>query len=160
APPPQYERYVAAAPALALLVEAGITLIAAALATALRRTNISRSIALGIGVLALVGNLVFYVGVYIPEGKYLALPTNQWSNRLAHQMVDEYESKRQVVLLASFNSAVEDSKPVQFFMAGKSYVTGEDALSYLLTKIDFRRPLTFFVPPERKADLDHLAEIF
>ncbi len=158
--PPQYERYVAGVAAFSLLVETGIALVALALAKAIKRPNANRSIAVGIGTLVLLGNVAFYLWVYIPEGQYLNLRTNWVANRQANQMLEEYNQGRQVVLVARFDTNIQNSLIVQFLMTGKPYLNGEEDLPNLLTRVDLTKPTSFLVSPQRKDDLTQLIHFF
>jgi len=153
--PPAYERYVPGAPAFALLVELGITGIALGVANILKRPVFYTRIAVALGVLVAVANLVFYVDYYVPKGTALHLMTNFRDNRLSQQAVAAAAAGKQIILVGGYETTIQNSQILQYFMADYTYrmVNAGDPLEPILATVNVNQPFAFFVALERSNDL-------
>ncbi len=151
--PPEYERYFPGSVAFTLLVEMGIASVALGFAKVLEKPQIRKPLALGLASLVFIANFAFYFGVYVPAGQELALHTNYVANSIANTMVAAYNQGKQVTLIGGYDTGVEKTLIVEFFMNGKSYVYEEGAIDDALSKVDSSKPFIFIVAPKRKDDL-------
>jgi 4-amino-4-deoxy-L-arabinose transferase-like glycosyltransferase len=156
--PPFYERYHPGVIGLTLMVALGVSFAGSAIANSLGRPNQAERLALGLGGLLAAANLIFYLVVYIPEGRHLLNITNEGDNRLAHQMVAEFNEGRQVVVVGGYQMRVQQTLIVDYFMFGKRFFVFNEPVSESLQQIDLTQPFAFFVAKERKGELEQLQQ--
>ncbi|MCC7206707.1 MAG: glycosyltransferase family 39 protein [Anaerolineae bacterium] len=144
--PPQYQRYFPGATAFSLLVALGAAALAVGVARALNRYSLRHNLLVALGLLIFAGNLIFYLGVYVPTRPYFNSRITYATNATAQAMLQASREGRQVVLLGTFSTGVENTVAVRYLMYGRSYVVFD---SLDLTRIDPGAWLAVIVAPEQ-----------
>ncbi|MEP7286331.1 MAG: glycosyltransferase family 39 protein [Chloroflexota bacterium] len=167
--PPQYQRYFPAAPAIALLVGLGAWMVARLpdmllthFGAQLRLTN---TVVITLGGVLCVANLAFYLGVYVPDARYLAKPSTWTLNHLAREMVSAYAKGSQVVvdsdpaqLEIDATQIFDRSEIVNYMMADNAYTVIDGAQDSRLNSVSPAKPFAIFVPHSRQNDLEKLQQ--
>jgi hypothetical protein len=156
--PPQYQRYLIGAPAFALLVALGAETVSLAFGRILKSAEVIKPLALGIGGFLFIANLIFYLNVFIPNGKYLANRPNWATNRVASAMLEAQNAGRQVFLVPQYATGIENTLVVKYFMSGRPYTVIDQSLEEVFPTLDLSQPFTFIVAPQRYAELDYLLQ--
>jgi hypothetical protein len=150
--PPQYQRYINATAAFCLLIALAVEAIGHRISQLTKVERFRAYVALGLGIALSLGNLWYYLYVYIPEGRYLNNRPNWATNATAREMVAAADAGRQVVLFYDFATGVENTLVVQYFMTGRKYIVDEQGLD----SIDPLKPFTFVFGVARKPDLERM----
>jgi 4-amino-4-deoxy-L-arabinose transferase-like glycosyltransferase len=153
--PPAYERYHPGVVAFALLAAVGLWVIVEGLAHLLNRTSWAARALLAAGIIIGVLNLGFYVLDFIPARNYFNNRPNWQTNAVSTLAAQAYQGGRQVVMLGGFESGVDDTNVLKYYMADKAYVFVDEAFPPPAMKndlIDYRAPITFIVSVRRFPD--------
>lgn len=156
--PPHFQRYVIGDSAFALTVGVGVVMIAHILAAHLQRPQLFNALIFSVALLVCLGNLWYYVAVYVPTSNGLANRPNQATNALVREMLQAHRDGRQVLLIESLATGVENTLVVRYLMSDKPYLLYDhDGISALdgnkpfaifagLTRLDELRRLMFIYP--------------
>jgi hypothetical protein len=162
--PPAYERYHPGVSAFALLVAFGVWVVAEGVMGLLNRRQRVTPLLMGLGAALFVGNLAFYLIDYIPMRNYFNNRPNWLTNRVSTEAVGAHNAGRRVVLLGGYETGVDETNVLRYFMVDKPYlfVPGkfpEELPDPRFTYKDGTIPTTYIVAPSRVADLDRLREM-
>jgi hypothetical protein len=153
--PPAYERYHPGVAAFSLLCAVGVWVIVEGITQMLNRPQWAQRALLGAGAAVFVLNLGFYVFDFVPAKNYFNNRPNWQTNAVSDVAVQAYNSGHQVVLLGGFESGVDDTNVLKYFMSNKDYVYLDEAFPPTGPKadaIDFTKPVTFIIAPKRVTD--------
>jgi hypothetical protein len=151
--PPHFQRYVIGDSAFALTVGVGVVMVAHVLTAHLQRPGLFNALVFGVALLICLGNFWYYVAVYVPTSKGLANRPNQVTNALAREMVRAHRDGRQVLLIESFSTGVENTLVVRYLMSDKPYlVYDQDGTGAL----DGNKPFAIFAGLSRLDELRSL----
>lgn len=150
--PPQFQRYMSATPAISLLIALAVEAVAYKVAQLTKEQRNQARVAFALGLALCLGNLWFYLGVYVPTNNYLNNRPNWATNATAREMIAAADAGRQVVLFYDFATGVENTLVVQYFMTGRKYIVDEQGLD----SIDPLKPFTFVFGVARKPDLERM----
>lgn len=146
--PPQYQRYNSGTSPFALLVALAVIVVAEWLAQKVfRRQQATRALIAALGLALCLGNLAYYLGVYVPTRPYLQNRPNWETNQVALAMVELAEAGRQIILLEAFPTGIMHTLVVGYYMAEYPPILRFDDSSYTLFNPD--KPFGFIVPPSR-----------
>lgn len=155
--PPHFQRYLIADSAFALTVGVGMMLVAHTLAAHLRQSRAYNALLVSIALLVGLGNLWYYVAVYVPTSNGLVNPPNQVTNALAREMLRAHQEGRQVLLIESLATGAENTLVVRYLMTGRAYsVYDRDGISQL----EGDKPFAIFAGLSRLDELRRLMVIY
>jgi len=154
--PPHFQRYLIGDSAFALTVGVGVVMIAHILAAHLQRPKVFNALVFSVALLVCSGNFWYYVAVYVPTGKGLANRPNQATNALAREMLQAHRDGRQVLLIESLATGVENTLVVRYLMSDKPYlVYDRDGIGVL----DGDKPFAIFAGLSRLDELRNLMTV-
>lgn len=132
-------------------------LVAHTLATHLRQSRAYNALLVSIALLVGLGNLWYYVAVYVPTSNGLVNPPNQVTNALAREMLRAHQEGRQVLLIESLATGAENTLVVRYLMTGRAYsIYDRDGISQL----EGDKPFAIFAGLSRLDELRRLMVIY
>ncbi len=155
--PPHFQRYLIADSAFAVFVGVGILMIASTLADHLKRPHALNALVVGIGLMVCLGNLWYYLAIYVPTSKGLVNRPNQTTNALADAMLQAHRDGRQVLLIEDVSTGVENTLVVRYLMSGRPYLIYD---TQGLSTFDGQQPFAIFAGLARLEDLRRLMVIY
>ncbi|MBX3083510.1 MAG: glycosyltransferase family 39 protein [Anaerolineae bacterium] len=162
--PPAYERYHPGVAAFSLLCAVGIWVIVEGLVYLLNRPRLAERALIAAGGVVFVLNLGFYVFDFVPAKNYFNNRPNWQTNAVSDFAVKAYNAGHQVVLLGGFESGVDETNVLRYFMANKDYIYLDEPFppqSSKAQEIHYDEPLTFIIAPRRATDdLETLKNMF